>query len=206
MRRSFVCVFLLAFGASPVMGQGLEFSGGVNFAKLSGEAVDAAVNAGMNFGVDLVIPVGPIGLNIGADWSQKGVEQAVANAINVIDLSYIDVPLHVRLPLVGAGPVRLNLVVGPTVGINTGCEISIDAAAAQDCADVAQGQGGAIDVKSLDWAGTTGLGLSFRFGSIAYAGIDLAYTFGLSSIDEAASNALKTRTFTLKSHLGFDVF
>jgi hypothetical protein len=196
-------MFLLAFGASPVMGQGLEFSGGVNFAKLSGEAIDAAVNAGMNFGVDLVIPVGPIGLNIGADWSQKGVEQAVANATNVVDLSYIELPLHVRLPLVGAGPIRLNLIAGPTVGINTGCEISIDAAAAQDCADVAQG---GFDVKGLDWAGTTGMGLSFRIGSIAYAGLDLAYTFGLTSIDEAAGNALKTRTFTLKSHVGFDVF
>lgn len=197
MRKSFVLVFLLASGASPVMGQGLEFSGGVNFAKLSGDAIDAAVNTGMNFGVDLVIPVGPVGLNIGADWSQKGVEEAVANATTVIDLSYIELPLHVRLPLVGAGPVRLNLVVGPTVGINTGCEISIDAAAAQDCAD---------DVKGLDWAGTAGLGLSFRLGGLAYAGVDLAYTLGLTDINETAAAALKTRTFTLKSHLGFDVF
>ena len=42
--------------------------------------------------------------------------------------------------------------------------------------------------------------------ALAYAGVDLGYTLGLSSLDEAASQALKNRTFTLKSHIGFDIF
>ena len=77
----------------------------MNFSKLSGDDIqNAARNAGMNFAVDLVIPMGPVGLNLGAGWSQKGVE----DALRVIDLSYIEVPLHIRFPLIGAGPVGLE--------------------------------------------------------------------------------------------------
>ncbi len=203
MRRSFAVVALLAFTAVPVRAQGLEFSGGVNFSELSGDAIrNAARNVGMNFGVDLVIPIGPLGLNLGADWSQKGVEETVSNVTSVIDLSYIELPLHFRFPLIGAGPVRLNLVLGPTLGINTGCEVKADAGAAQACADAVNG----FDVKSIDWSGVAGMGLSFRLGGLAYAGVDLTYALGLTSVSDVATSALKNRTFSLKSHFGFDVF
>ena len=203
MKRLSAVLAMLAFTAMPVHGQGLEFSGGVNFSSLSGDAIDAAANAGMNFGLALVIPVGPVGLNLGADWSQEGVEQTVGNSVSVIDLSYVEVPLHVRVPLVGAGPVRLNLVLGPTLGINTGCEVVIDSAAAESCADLAQG---AFTAEKLEWAGTGGLGLSFSLGGLAYAGLDLKYSLGLSNVSEGSSLDAKNRTFSLTSHIGFDVF
>ncbi len=89
-RQSLLAFAILASTALPIRAQGLEFSGGVNFAQLSGSAVqDAARNVGMNFGLDLVIPVGPLGLNLGAGWSQKGVENTVANSTSIIDLTYI---------------------------------------------------------------------------------------------------------------------
>jgi Outer membrane protein beta-barrel domain len=203
MRRSFAVVALLAVTAVPVRAQGLEFSGGVNFSELSGDAIrSAARNLGMNFGVDFVIPIGPLGLNLGADWSQKGAEETVANVTSVIDLSYIELPLHFRFPLIGAGPIRLNMVLGPTLGINTGCEIKADQAAASACADAVNG----FDVKSIEWSGVAGMGLSFRLGGLAYAGVDLTYALGLTSMNDVATAALKNRTFSLKSHFGFDVF
>jgi hypothetical protein len=204
MNRVLVGMLALAVSAAPIEAQGIEFSGGVNFSQLSGDAIqDAARAAGLNLGLDLVIPLGPIGLNLGGVWSEKGVETTENNSVSTIDLSYIELPLHVRLPLIGAGPVRLNLVLGPTLGINTGCEVSIDAAAAQDCADLAQG---AFDAEKLEWAGMGGLGLSFRLGGLAYAGVDLAYSLGLSNVSEGSSLDAKNRTFALTSHFGFDVF
>lgn len=202
-RMSAMAAFLLAVTAMPAHAQGLEFSGGLNFAQLNGEAIDAARNTGMNFGLDLVIPVGPIGLNIGADWSQKGARETVANTLQVIDLSYVELPLHVRFPLVGAGPIRLNLILGPTVGINTGCEIKVDAAAAQNCADLAQG---AFTAEKLEWAGTGGLGISFSLLGPLYAGTELKYSMGLSNVSEGSSLDAKNRTFMLTSHVGFDLF
>jgi hypothetical protein len=184
IRKSFVLLALLALSAAPARAQGLEFSGGVNMAKLSGDAVaDAARNLGMNIGLDLVIPVGPIGINIGGDFTQLSSDRTVGSEAQIVDLSYIQLPLHVRLPLVGAGPLRLNVVLGPTLGINTGCEITTDLDGVRDCSDV--GLGG-IDARSLDWSGTAGLGLSFRVGGLAYAGVDLLGTFGLTDVESTA--------------------
>ncbi len=194
---------LMVACALPLQAQGIEFSGGVNFAKLSGDDIGtAARNTGMKFGLDFVIPIGPLGLNLGADWSQKGVAQTIQAASAIVDLSYIELPLHFRLPIVSAGPARINLVLGPTVGINTGCDIKIDLAAATTCADAAQG---GFNAKRLDWSGTGGLGFSFGLGGLVYAGVDLLYTMGFTSVDVLASD-LKNRAFTLQSHIGFDVF
>lgn len=203
MKKLLAVTLLLAASALPLQAQGLEFSAGVNFAKLSGDDIGAAArNTGMKFGFDLVIPVGPLGLNLGADWSQKGVAQTLQAASAVIDISYIEVPLHFRLPIVSAGPARINVVLGPTIGINTGCDIRIDVAAATTCAAAAQG---GFSPNKLDWSGTGGLGFSFGLGGLVYAGVDLLYTMGFSSVDELASD-LKNRAFTLQSHIGFDVF
>lgn len=205
IRKSFVLLALLALSAAPVRAQGLEFSAGVNMARLSGAGVvEAARNLGMNIGLDLVIPIGPIGINIGGDFAQMSSDRMVASEAQIVDLSYIQLPLHVRLPLVGAGPLRLNVVLGPTLGINTGCEITTDVAGVRDCADI--GLGG-IDARKLDWSGTGGLGLSFRIGGLAYAGVDLLGTFGLTDIeDSAVQDGLKNTAFKLQGHFGFDVF
>ncbi len=61
MKRLFVLLAVFSLSAAPAHAQGLEFSGGVNFSKLSRKGVeDAARRVGMNFGVDFVIPVGPL--------------------------------------------------------------------------------------------------------------------------------------------------
>jgi len=202
IRRSFVLLALLALSAAPVRGQGLEFSGGVNFSNLSGEGFqNAARSVGMNLGIGLVIPVGPIGVNLGGAFSQKGAEQTIDDATSVVDLSYIELPIHVRLPLIGAGPIRLNLILGPTLGIKTGCEIS-DIEATRDCADL-----DGINAKSMDLSGTGGLGLSFRVGGLAYAGVDLKYSMGVTDVEDTQLfETFKNRALTLQGHFGFDVF
>ena len=70
--------------ATPLQSQGLEFSAGVNFAKLS-------------------------------DADIQNAAQSVGMA-QVIDLSYIEIHVHIRFPLVGAGPVRLNLILARRSG------------------------------------------------------------------------------------------
>lgn len=197
---------LFVFMAGPVEpahAQGIEISGGVNFATISGDAVqNAARNLGANIGLDFILPVGPIGLNLGGAFSQKGVEQAVGSATEVVDLSYIELPVHLRFPLVGAGPIRLNLILGPTIGINTGCEIKLDTGAAQDCSEGVDG----FSVKNLDWSGAAGLGVSFSLGGLAYMGMDLKYALGLTSVIEESTESVKNRAFGLEAHLGFDIF
>ena len=203
---------IMALTALPVQGQ-LEFSGGMNLSELSGALggaglQDSANRAGMVFGFDLILPMGGMGLGLGADWSQKGVESIVTDpatqnlVLQQIDLSYIQVPLHVRVPVVSAGPTTLNLVLGPTLGFRTGCDVRQGTAAIEKCGQIANGP----SFKKTDIGGTAGLGLSFALGGIVYAGFDVRYTTGMTSINKLSTDSLKNRTLSLETHLGFGIF
>jgi hypothetical protein len=205
-------VMIMALTALPVQGQ-LEFSGGMNLSELSGAlggaGLDNAANrAGMVFGFDLILPVGGMGLGLGADWSQKGVEGIFTDpdtqqeVLRAIDLQYIQVPLHIRVPVISAGPTTVNLVLGPTFGFRIGCDVTEGTGAIQKCGQLADGP----DLKKTAIGGTAGLGLSFALGGIVYAGFDVRYTTGMTSINNISTDALKDRTLSLETHLGFSFF
>ena len=202
---------IMALTALPVQGQ-LEFSAGMNLSDLTGslggtDLDNLANRTGKVLGVDLVLPMGGLGLNLGVDWTQKGQDflkdpGTAQEAVALLDLRYIEVPLHLRVPLVSTGPVSLNLVLGPTFGFQIGCEVASDLTAAQECADLA----GAPDLKKTDIGGTAGLGISFGLGGIVYAGFDVRVTTGLTSISNISANSLRNRTFTAQTHIGFGIF
>ena len=211
MKTLRLVAMILALTAVPVEGQ-LEFSAGMNLSDLTGslggsEVDNLANRAGKVFGVDLVIPMGGLGLNLGVDWSQKGQDLltdpgGAQELLVLLDLQYLELPLHLRVPVVSSGPVSLNLVVGPTFGIRIGCELAADLEAAQDCADLANGP----DLKDTDIGATAGLGISFGLGGIVYAGFDARFTTGMTSISNVSANSLRNRTFTVQTHIGFGIF
>ena len=203
---------ILALTALPVEGQ-LEFSGGMNLSQLSGalggaDLQSAANQTGMVFGMDLVIPFGGVGLNLGTDWSQKGVEDIATDpatnqqVLRLIDLNYIEIPVHVRVPVASAGPARFHLVLGPTFGFRTGCKVTEGLNAARKCSQIASGP----NFKQTDIGGTGGLGISFSLGGILYAGFDVRYTTGMTSINNISADALRNRTLTMQTHFGIDIF
>ena len=210
MKTLRLVAMIVALTALPVQGQ-LEFSGGMNLSELSGaiggtNLEDVTNRAGMIFGFDLILPMG--GLGLGADWSQKGFENFITDpatqqeVLRQIDLSYIQVPLHVRVPVVSVGVTTVNLVLGPTFGIRTGCDVTEGTAAIQKCGQLANGP----SFKNTDIGGTAGLGLSFALGGIVYAGFDVRYTTGMTSINKISTDSLKNRTLSLETHLGFGIF
>ncbi len=202
---------IMALTALPVQGQ-LEFSAGMNLSDLTGslggtDLDNLANRTGKVLGVDLVLPMGGLGLNLGVDWTQKGQDflkdpGTAQEVAALLDLRYIELPLHLRVPVVSTGPVSLNLVFGPTFGFQIGCEVAIDLDAAQDCADATT----VPDLKKTDIGGTVGLGLSFGLGGIVYAGFDVRVTTGMTSISNVSTNSLKNRTFTAQTHIGFGIF
>lgn len=212
MKTLRLAAMIMALTALPVEGQ-LEFSGGMNLSQLSGalggsNLQDAANQAGMVFGMDLVIPMGGLGLNLGADWSQKGVEDLLTDpgtqqeVLRLIDLRYIEVPVHVRVPVLSAGVATVNLVLGPTFGFRIGCDVTEGLSAAQKCGQAANGP----RFKKTDIGGTAGLGISFAMGGILYAGFDVRYTTGMTSINKISTESLKNRTLSIQTHLGFGIF
>ena len=211
MKTLRLVAIIVALTALPVEGQ-LEFSGGMNLSQLSGalsgaDLQGAANQAGMVFGMDVVIPMGGVGLNLGVDWSQKGVEDVLnpatqQEALRLINLDYIELPVHVRVPVVSAGATTINLVLGPTLGFRIGCDVTEGLAAAQKCGQVADGP----SFKKTDIGGTAGLGISFALGGIVYAGFDVRYTTGMTSINTISADALRNRTLSIQTHLGLAIF
>ena len=211
MKTLRLVAIIVALTALPVQGQ-LEFSGGMNLSQLSGalggsDLQNTGNRAGMVFGLDVIVPIGGLGLNLGADWSQRGVEDVVPDQANqpvarLIELQYIAIPLHVRVPVVSAGPTTINLVLGPTFGFRIGCNVTEGATAVQKCGQAPSGP----DFSKTDIGGTGGLGISFSLGGILYAGFDVRYTTGMTSINNVSTDSLKDRTLTLQTHVGIDIF
>ena len=212
MKTLRLMAIITSLTALPLQGQ-LEFSGGVNLSELNGalngsSLQDAGNRAGMVFGIDLILPLGGPGLNLGAGWAQKGVEDIVTDpntqleVARLIDIQYIEVPLHIRFPVVSAGLASVHLVLGPTFGFKIGCDVTQGAAAIEKCSDLANGP----DFKNMDIGGTAGVGISFSLGRILYAGFDVRYTTGMTSINSISTDSLKDRTLTLQTHIGLDFF
>lgn len=211
MKTIRLVTMIMALTALPIEAQ-LEFSGGMNLSDLSGalggtDIETAANNAGMSFGFGLILPMGGAGLNLGAGWAQKGVEYlsdpgTAQETLQLIDLTYIEVPVHVRFGLLSAGPASLNLVLGPTFGFQIGCDVTQGLAVVEECANLANGP----DFKKTDIGGTAGLGLSFGLGGILYAGFDVRYTTGMTSITNISTDVLRNRTLSLQTHVGFGIF
>ena len=211
MKTLRIVATILALTALPVEGQ-LEFSAGMNLSDITGSLGGTDIEnlgnrAGMVFGIDLVIPMGGVGLNLGAGWAQRGVEDFLTNpgtaeeVAVLLDLRYIEVPVHIRVPVVSSGPVSLKLVPGRTFGFKIGCEVfAAGLSPAQRCAGLAP------DLKKTDIGATAGLGLSFSLGGIIYAGFDVRATTGMTSISNVSANSLKNRTFTAQTHIGFGIF
>ncbi len=212
MKTLRLMAIITALTALPLQGQ-LEFSAGMNLSELSGalngsSLQDAANRAGMVFGIDLILPIGGPGLNFGAAWSQKGVQDIITDPdtqqdiARLIDIQYIEIPVHIRFPIMSAGLASVNLVLGPTFGFRIGCDVKEGAAAVQKCGQLANGP----DFKKTDIGGTAGLGISFSLGGIIYAGFDVRYTTSMTSINNISTDSLKDRTLTFQTHFGLDLF
>ncbi|HSG49906.1 MAG TPA: porin family protein [Longimicrobiales bacterium] len=132
---------------------------------------------------------GPLGFQIGAQYSQKGVDLDVENVVNELDLAYLEIPavLKLGLPL---GPIRPSVFGGAALSFNTGCD-----SGGEDCGD---------SVKSTDFSGIMGADVSISLGGLSLWA-DARYHFGLQNVSDAQDvvGDLKNRNWTLQVGLGF---
>lgn len=132
---------------------------------------------------------GPLGFQIGAQYTQKGVDLDVADVVSEFDLAYLEIPavLKLGLPL---GLVRPSVFGGAGLSFNTGCDV-----AGEDCGD---------SVKSTDFSGILGADVAIPLGGLSLWA-DARYHFGLQNISEAGDvvGDFKNRNWTLQVGIGF---
>lgn len=168
------------------------FRGGVSVASASadiGETFDKSNRTGFAGGVFLDMGgSGILGFQVGAQYTQKGVELDVGEAVREPSLDYLEIPAVVKvgLPLEVLKP---SVFVGAGLGFNTSCD---DGGA--DCGD---------DVTSTEWSGIIGADVVLYTGAVSLWA-DGRFNVGLSDIADSESyQELKNRAWTLQAGLGF---
>lgn len=130
----------------------------------------------------------------GVLWIQKGAGGELQGFEEPIDtdvrLSYLQVPLLLRVTPFSGLPARVSLAAGPAVSLETHCEME------QDVSTLAAAIGCADDRSTTDVALVFGMGLSWRIGR-ADLMLEARYDLGLRDIDSIGALRTRTRGFTL---------
>lgn len=186
--------FLAVFPPHAEAQQGLQlgFRGGVSVASASfdtEETFDKSNRTGFVGGVFLNYDAGPLGFQVAGQYSQKGVDLDLGNAIEEFSLSYLEIPAVVKLGI-PLGIIKPSVFGGAALGFNTGCDSDGD-----DCGD---------EFKSTDFSGIAGADVAIYLGSISLWA-DGRYHFGLSNVSDASDvvGDLKNRNWTLQAGMGF---
>ncbi|MGD2068803.1 MAG: porin family protein [Gemmatimonadota bacterium] len=132
----------------------------------------------------------PLGLQIGVQYTQMGVDLDVGQAVDEFSLDYLVIPAVVKLgiPLGGLKP---SVFAGAGLGFNTGCDL-----AGVDCGD---------EITGTELHGIIGADLALYLEGVSLF-FDGRYNVGLNDVidtDSYAIDELKNRAWTLQAGLGF---
>lgn len=182
---------LLAATASPGQGQeGMElgFRGGYSAAGASVDVDQTFTKTnrnGFTAGVFLSHHAGLLGLEVGAQYTKKGVDLEVDNVLHQFDLTYAEFPAVVKLG-VPVGVLKPSVFGGGGLGFNLGC----DAGGGVDCGD---------DIGNFEWSGIVGADLALYLGTISLWA-DGRYHIGLNDVIDASDvvTGLKNRNWTFQ--------
>ena len=166
--------------------------GGVSVASASldvNETFDKSNRTGFVGGIFLNYDAGSLGFQVGGQYSQKGVELDLGDAVNEFSLDYLEIPAVVKLGI-PLGLIKPSVFGGAALGFNTSCDSS-----GSDCGD---------DFKSTDFSGIAGADVAIYLGSLSLWG-DARYHFGLNNVSDASDvvGDLKNRNWTLQGGIGF---
>ena len=178
--------------AQAQQGLALGLRAGVSVASASIDAsqtFDKSNRTGFAGGVFLDYDAGLLGFQVGAQYSQKGVDLNVGTAVEEFSLNYVEIPAVVKLGI-PLGMIKPSVFGGAGLGFKTGCDNS-----GVDCGS---------DVKSTDVSGIAGADVSLSLGSISLWA-DGRYHFGLNNINDATDvvGDLKNRNWTFQAGIGF---
>lgn len=164
--------------------------GGVVVSKLSGtDTFDAANRNAFTGGVFANFDMSLLGIQVGAQYTQKGADLDVSEAVEELSLNYLEIPAVLKLG-VPLGIIKPSVFGGVGLGFNTGCTDPDGA----DCKD---------NVKSTDFSGIAGADVAVYVGPITLF-VDGRYHFGLSKINATAVvGDLKNRHWAFQGGIGF---
>lgn len=131
----------------------------------------------------------PLGLQIGVQYTQMGVDLDLGEAVDEFSLDYVVIPAVVKLGI-PLGALKPSVFGGVGLGFNTGCDV-----AGIDCGD---------DIGSTELHGIIGADVAFYLEGVSLF-FDGRYNVGLNDVidtDSYSIDELKNRAWTLQAGLG----
>lgn len=184
-------------GAPVGISKGIK--GGFNFANFRGSDVEGsssrkALVVGGFVKVNLlsIIAIQPEVL-----YSGKGAEFEENSTKTTEKITYLEIPILVKINALNAGLLKAGLIGGPSFAFRLSAKRTTEA----------NGQSNEIDIKdhikSNDAGAVIGIGADISAGVISLTG-DIRYTMGLSSIDDSDADLdIKNGVFSVMVGLGF---
>ncbi len=133
---------------------------------------------------------------VNVDWEQT------------LKLTYLEIPLLLRISPAPTASTRPFFLVGPSVGFKLSAKMAVDVtASAQGQSDTQEEEEDLDGVKSLDLGATVGAGLDIAAGEATRITLEARYTLGLTSIDDAEGDQdgvdVKNSTLMVMAGIGF---
>ncbi|MEE9170819.1 MAG: porin family protein [bacterium] len=174
------------------IGKGLKV--GLNSANITGDDVsDSKARSGFLAGVFLKLGVGSLIIQPELLYTVKGAKVEDDPDIDELKLTYLEIPVLVKINLGSAPKVKPNIFAGPAFGILLSSKV--------------KGPGGEVDFKDITKSSDLGVvvGAGIDIG-LVMTGItfDIRYTFSLSSIDDSGEDAdVKNRVLSATAGISF---
>jgi len=207
IRASGTAIVALALAIAPVSAQtvlGLHI--GTSIATLGGsDAGNPSSHAGLSVGASLTFPLAHVlGIQVGADYVQKGAKDSSTGTEVTLANNYIQVPVLLRVGIPSAGLFGAHILVGPDVSFQTGCTAKGSGGGVNVSVDCSQF---GLDLKTVDFGAMGGVGFDFGLpGSGLTITVEGLYNLGLSSIIKSGGNIgnldVKNRVFTVRAGVG----
>ncbi len=204
--KSFTIAVVLFCLAIPTYAQvSFGIKGGVNVAEFSfkdqGTTIPQSSVNGFTLGGVLEIGITDnIFIQPEAVFLQKGSELNTSITGLKTNVNYLDIPILLKVKLINAQLLELNLLGGPSFGLALNGE---ETTVGGQTIDV--NFGGENGLKRFDLGINAGGGIAIRLGSISVFG-DVRYLFGVSNISEDANREIKNKGLNLSVGLMFKIF
>ena len=183
--------------------------GGFTSASLTGiELTDPTRRSGFAIGGFIALGLGgPVGLDLGATYTQKGVAGFEGGTEGRVDIDYLEFPLLARVSLPTVGRVSPRLSLGPVLAFEVGCEVAVtqvELTLTFDCDD--PGLEGEFDTDSFDLGALVGAGASIGLAGRVQFSLDVMYNYGVTSIvPDIAPEPNKNRAFMVTGGLSLTI-
>lgn len=159
-----VLAFLLLFPISLYGQVNLGFKGGMSLATIGGADAgdDTGYKTGFGVGAFLEFPVNDV-VSIQPEllYMQRGAEETEGGATYTIAVDYVEIPVLLRLNVPVEGSVAPYFLVGPSISFKSGCELRYEEDGVEVRLECEEAE---VEIKSIDFAGVVGAGLSFEAG------------------------------------------